>query len=39
MEKWEVIIMEGVKILSEEMIKIFGGGTLFPFLILLGELF
>ena len=28
--------MEGVKILSEEMIKIFGGGTLFPFLILLG---
>ena len=28
--------MEGVKILSEEMIKIFGGGTLFPFLIFLG---
>ena len=28
--------MEGLKILSEEMIKIFGGGTLFPFLILLG---
>ena len=30
--------MEGVKILSEEMIKIFGGGTLFPFLIFLGIL-
>ena len=30
--------MEGVKILSEEMIKIFGGGTLFLFLILLGGL-
>ena len=29
--------MEGVKILSEEMIKIFGGDTLFPFLILLGA--
>ena len=28
--------MEGVKILSEEMIKIFGGDTLYPFLILLG---
>lgn len=28
--------MEGVKILSEEMIKIFGGGTLFPFLIIVG---
>ena len=30
--------MEGLKILSEEMIKIFGGGTLFPFLIFLGIL-
>ena len=30
--------MEGVKILSEEMIKIFGGETLFPFLIFLGIL-
>ena len=30
--------MEGVKILSEEMIKIFGGDTLFPFLIFLGIL-
>ena len=30
--------MEGVKILSEEMIKIFGGNTLFPFLIFLGIL-
>ena len=30
--------MEGVKILSEEMIKIFGGSTLFPFLIFLGIL-
>ena len=30
--------MEGVKILSEEMIKIFGGGTIFPFLIFLGIL-
>ena len=29
--------MEGVKILSEEMIKNFGGDTLFPFLILLGA--
>ena len=38
MEKWEVLIMEGVKILSEEMIKIFGGGTLFPFLIFLGAI-
>ena len=38
MEKWEVLIMEGVKILSEEMIKIFGGNTLFPFLIFLGIL-
>ena len=28
--------MEGVKILSEEMIKIFGGGTLFPILIVVG---
>ena len=28
--------MEGVKILSEEMIKNFGGDTLFPFLIFLG---
>lgn len=28
--------MEGVKVLSEEMIKIFGGGTLFPILILVG---
>ena len=31
--------MEGVKILSEEMIKIFGGGTLFPFLIIIGVFF
>ena len=30
--------MEGVKILSEEMIKIFGGDTIFPFLIFLGLL-
>ena len=30
--------MEGVKILSEEMIKIFGGDTLYPFLIFLGIL-
>ena len=30
--------MEGVKILSEEMIKNFGGETLFPFLIFLGIL-
>ena len=30
--------MEGVKILSEEMVKIFGGGTLFPCLIFLGIL-
>ena len=30
--------MEGVKILSEEMIRIFGGDTLFPFLIFLGIL-
>ena len=30
--------MEGVKILSEEMIKIFGGNTLFPFLIVVGIL-
>ena len=30
--------MEGVKILNEEMIRIFGGGTLFPFLIFLGLL-
>ena len=29
--------MEGLKILSEEMIKNFGGDTLFPFLILLGA--
>ena len=29
--------MEGVKILSEEMIKIFGGNTLFPILMLLGA--
>ena len=29
--------MEGVKILSEEMIKNFGGDTLFPFLILVGA--
>lgn len=29
--------MEGVKILSEEMIKNFGGDTLFPFLIFLGA--
>ena len=29
--------MEGVKILSEEMVKNFGGDTLFPFLILLGA--
>lgn len=28
--------MEGLKILSEEMIKNFGGDTLFPFLIFLG---
>ena len=38
MEKWEVLIMEGVTILSEEMIKNFGGDTLFPFLIFLGIL-
>ena len=31
--------MEGVKILSEEMVKIFGGGTLFPFLIIIGVFF
>ena len=30
--------MEGVKILNEEMIKIFGGDTIFPFLIFLGLL-
>ena len=30
--------MEGVKILSEEIIKNFGGDTLFPFLIFLGIL-
>ena len=30
--------MEGVKILSEEMIRNFGGETLFPFLIFLGVL-
>ena len=30
--------MEGLKILSEEMIKNFGGDTLFPFLIFLGIL-
>ena len=30
--------MEGVKILSEGMIKTFGGDTLFPFLIFLGIL-
>ena len=30
--------MEGVKILSEEMVKNFGGDTLFPFLIFLGIL-
>lgn len=30
--------MEGVKILSEEMIRIFGGDTIFPFLIFLGIL-
>ena len=30
--------MEGVKILSEEMVKNFGGETLFPFLIFLGIL-
>ena len=30
--------MKGVKILSEEMIKIFGGDTIFPFLIFLGIL-
>ena len=28
--------MEGVKILSEEMIKIFGGNTIFPILIVVG---
>ena len=28
--------MEGLKILSEEMIRNFGGETLFPFLIFLG---
>ena len=28
--------MEGVKILSEEMIKIFGGDTIFPILIVVG---
>lgn len=31
--------MEGLKILSEEMIKIFGGGTIFPFLIIVGVFF
>ena len=31
--------MEGLKILSEEMVENFGGDTLFPFLIFLGELF
>ena len=30
--------MEGVKILSEEIVKNFGGDTLFPFLIFLGIL-
>ena len=30
--------MEGLKILSEEMIENFGGDTLFPFLIFLGIL-
>ena len=30
--------MEGVKILSEEMIRVFGGDTLFLFLIFLGIL-
>ena len=30
--------MEGVKILSEEMIRVFGGDTIFPFLIFLGIL-
>ena len=30
--------MEGVKILSEEMIRVFGGNTLYPFLIFLGIL-
>ena len=30
--------MEGVKILTEEMIRVFGGDTLFPFLIFLGIL-
>ena len=30
--------MEGVKILNEEMIRNFGGETLFPFLIFLGIL-
>ena len=30
--------MEGVKILSEEMVKNFGGDTIFPFLIFLGIL-
>ena len=29
--------MEGLKILSEEMIRNFGGDTLFPFLIFLGA--
>ena len=28
--------MEGVKILSEEMIRIFGGNTIFPILIVVG---
>ena len=28
--------MEGVKVLSEEMIRVFGGDTIFPFLIFLG---
>lgn len=31
--------MEGVKILSEEMIKIFGGDSLFPVLIIVGVFF
>ena len=31
--------MEGLKILSEEMIRNFGGDTLFPFLIIVGVFF
>ena len=31
--------MEGVKILSEEMIRVFGGDTIFPVLIIVGVFF